>query len=146
MEDGRDCEGQQSSEAIAETTSDQREVDMPHQPIVDRIVPFAPVLSQIACIPPIRVEATVCKSCYLAPEIGPGMEETKEDGKPDVSTRYSHTEDGHHDLELVLLLEVDEGLLTLWSHVLNEEVAHQGMGEHEFYKVLQKSLWADLVN
>jgi len=119
---------------------------MPHQPIVDWIVPFSPVLSQIACIPPIRVEATVCKSCYLTPEICPGVEETKEDGKPDVSTRYSHAEDGHHDLELVLLLKVDEGLLTLRSHVLNEEVAHQGMGEHEFYKVLQKSLWSDVVN
>lgn len=97
---------------------------MPHQPIVDRIIPFPPVFGQIACIPPIRVKATVCKSCYLTPEICPSVEETKEDCKPDVSTRYSHTEDCHQDLELVLQLEVDEGLLTLRSHVLNEEVAH----------------------
>lgn len=61
------------------------------------------------------------------------MEETKEDGKPNVSTRYSHTEDGHHNLKLVLLLEMDEGLLTLRSHMLNKEVAHQGMCENEFY-------------
>lgn len=45
VEDGGDCEGQQSREAFTEATSNQREVDMPHEPIVDWIVPLAPVLS-----------------------------------------------------------------------------------------------------
>ena len=61
MEDGTDTESDQEASLRTKSPSATREVNMTEEVVVDRLVPFAPILTEIASIPPITVEASVCE-------------------------------------------------------------------------------------
>ena len=53
---------------------------MSYQEIVNRLVPFAPVLTEVACVPPIRVEATITKPRQFSKQIQVAVENAVEHG------------------------------------------------------------------
>ena len=69
MEDGTDTESDQEASLRTEAPSATREVNMTKEVVVDRLVPFAPILAEIASIPPITVEASVRELAQLRQEV-----------------------------------------------------------------------------
>ena len=65
MEDSTDAECDQEGSLCAETKSTAWEVNMTKEVVVDRLVPFAPILTEVSCIPPITIEASVRELAQL---------------------------------------------------------------------------------
>ena len=63
---------------------------MSYQEIVNRLVPFAPVLTEVACVPPIRVEATIAKPRQFSKQIQVAVKDAVEHSQPEVSCWYCH--------------------------------------------------------
>ena len=59
---------------------------MTDQPVMDWLVPLAPVLAQVASIPPVTVEATVGELSQLTPKIQVDVESGVEHGEPGISS------------------------------------------------------------
>ena len=59
MEDSTDAECDQEGSLCAETKSTAWEVNMTKEVVVDWLVPFAPILTEVTGIPPITIEASV---------------------------------------------------------------------------------------
>lgn len=74
-------------------SSPQGVVDVSDEEIVDGEVPFAPVLTQIPCVPPVWIESTVSEASQLTPQIQVRMEERVEENQPDIGGRDTHGED-----------------------------------------------------
>ena len=69
MEDGTDTESDQEASLRTKSPSATWEVNMTEEVVVDRLVPFAPILAEIASIPPITVEASVRELAQLRQEV-----------------------------------------------------------------------------
>ena len=67
---------------------------MADQPVVDWVIPFAPVFSQVAGIPPVRIESAICKHGQLGSKVGEGVEQQIEHDEPDVAAGDSERQRG----------------------------------------------------
>ena len=65
MEDCRNRKGQYSCQIRIDFPSNKWEVNVSDKPVMNWIVPLAPVLAKTSSIPPVRVESTISKPCYL---------------------------------------------------------------------------------
>jgi len=73
---------------------------MSKQEAMNRKVPLAPELREIACIPPIRIEAPISKPCNLSPDVHISMEEAEEHDQPTIGSRGAHLQGILHHLNI----------------------------------------------
>lgn len=65
------------------------------------LVPLFPVLTEVARVPPIAIESSVCELCELRQEIEPRVEDEIEHREPEVRRRHCHVQSRQHDLQVV---------------------------------------------
>ena len=125
VEHSTDSEGEQEAVCAAAATPAQWEVNVAQQVIVDGLVPLAPILAQVARVPPVAVEASIAELGQLSQEVQPRMEGRVEHGEPHVGGRYRHVQRREQDPHVVTLLEVRHSVTSDRHHVLVDEVEHE---------------------
>jgi len=131
MEEGRDEEGGQGSRVFPHVPIDDGLIDVPLDPIMDREVPRAPIISQRFGIPPIRIEAAISESSCLSDHVQVDLEERVEAQEPDIEIRDSGLEEPLNDADVVALLNVDDGVLDGWIDILMGNDISQDTEEEE---------------
>lgn len=62
----------------------QWQINVSQQEVMNRHVPFLPVLTKVVCIPPVAVESAVGKLRELSPKVEVCVEDQVEVSQPDV--------------------------------------------------------------
>ena len=104
---------------------------MADKPVVNGVVPFAPVLTEVTCVPPVGVELLVGKTCHLCPEIGPRVENQEENAEPHIGSWNSNIKGGEEDVVKISVFEVDDRFLANWSNVLRDNIDDQEAGKED---------------
>lgn len=92
VEVSRHHESEESGRVGVDASADQRVIAVPHQPVMNRMVPLAPVFCQTARIPPILVETTILEPSQLRRQVRKRMEDEEEADQPEVRHRYRQIE------------------------------------------------------
>jgi len=122
MTDSGSKECKEQSQRFVNLTSSQWVVHMSHEEAVNGEIPFPPILRKITSIPPIVIEAPICKASELTPEVHVGMEHRVEDHKPQVRCRHTHVEGLAQNLQIVLVSQRLNCCTSYREHVLINKV------------------------
>jgi len=131
VEECRDEESQKRSNPLIGLPCKERAVDMSLDPVVNGKVPGPPIVTESFRVPPIIIKSTVPKASNLRNDIQVNFKEAEESKKPHVKIWNSCLKDSFGDSGIVLLVQVNNGILNRGVNVLMSNYIGKNTEQHE---------------